>query len=330
MLDDYKDSQKIIYQTIINSVKKNKLSHAYLIELTDSNNGLDFALAISKFLLCPNHYSNNDNCRDCNICHQVDNNNYIELKIIEPDGNYIKKNQVKELQENFRTESIVNNYKIYIILEAEKMNEEAANSMLKFLEEPNDGIIAILLTSNMYQVYNTIKSRCQVINFAPINRIEILGDLEDRGINIETSHIIASLTYNIEEARKMTNDNMITKMIELAKDITLSFEARDHNGLLIMFTKGKFLIEETLKSYHIMFFDMLTAAQNDKIKILINQEADLEKLVFCETIASNRPSLKIEQEIAILELLLKFKERLTYNVNKDLLYAQLFTEIKRC
>ena len=163
MLDTYKDTQKIIYQTIVNSVKKNKLSHAYLIELNDSNSGLDFALAISKFLLCPNHYTSNEKCGDCTICHQVDSENYIELKVIRPDGNFIKKNQIKELQEKFRTESLVNNYKIYIILEAEKFNEEAANSMLKFLEEPNDGVIAILLTNNIYQVYNTIKSRCQIL-----------------------------------------------------------------------------------------------------------------------------------------------------------------------
>ena len=88
MLDTYKNTQKIIYQTIINSVKKNKLSHAFLIELNDETDGIEFAKSISKFLLCANHYTNFDNCGECNICHQIDTDNYIELEVIKPEGNY--------------------------------------------------------------------------------------------------------------------------------------------------------------------------------------------------------------------------------------------------
>ena len=319
--EDLKKYQPAVVKLLDNSFKKDRLVPVYLFSGPRGTFKKDAARYLASLILCEISGA----CGQCNQCLKVANGTNPNLTIIKPAGEYIKKEQIIDLQNDFGLTSEAK--KIFIIYEADKMTSSSANSLLKFLEEMNENTYGVLITENANRLLSTIKSRCQVINFAPINRIEILGD---RGINIETSHIIASLTYNIEEARKMTNDNMITKMIELAKDITLSFEARDHNGLLIMFTKGKFLIEETLKSYHIMFFDMLTAAQNDKIKILINQEADLEKLVFCETLASNRPSLKIEQEIAILELLLKFKERLTYNVNKDLLYAQLLTEIKRC
>ena len=49
MLDTYRNTQNIIYQTIVNSVKKNTLSHAYLIELNDSNYGLDFDMSSSRY-----------------------------------------------------------------------------------------------------------------------------------------------------------------------------------------------------------------------------------------------------------------------------------------
>ena len=70
------------------------------------------------------------------------------------------------MQRQFSTKAIETKYKIYIIHEAEKMNSSAANSILKFLEEPEPGIIAILITDNMYQLLDTIISRCQIISLS--------------------------------------------------------------------------------------------------------------------------------------------------------------------
>lgn len=165
MLDDYKLEQPIVYKVLTKSLKINKYSHAYLFELNGYNKGLDFALAFAKILLCPNHYSNNLKCKDCNQCHNIDKNNYIELKIIDSSGQWIKKEQLEELQRDFSTKSILGNKKVYIINNAEKLNSSASNSLLKFLEEPPEGIYAILVTNNMYQLLNTIISRCQVLSF---------------------------------------------------------------------------------------------------------------------------------------------------------------------
>ena len=305
MLDDYKESQKIIYQTIINSVKKNKLSHAYLIELTDSNNGLDFALAISKFLLCPNHYSNSDKCIDCNICHQVDDNNYIELKIIRPDGNYIKKNQVKELQENFRTESIVNNYKIYIILEAEKMNDEAANSLLKFLEEPNDGIIAILLTNNIYQVYNTIKSRCQILKMAKEKNII------DGSINKLANYLYDNNEIDIDQF----NDN-INSIIDY-------YSYLEKNKLKTIIFKNKNILQQIKNSFEIdSFFKISTLLYKDVLNIILNKKMeyfdDYKELLIDIAKSNNQESISQKINI-IIDLGLKIK----YNANQNLLLDKL-------
>ena len=322
--EDLKKYQPAVVKLLDNSFKKDRLVPVYLFTGPRGTFKKDAARYLASLVLCEISGA----CGQCNECLKVANGTNPNLTIVKPSGEYIKKEQIIDLQNDFGLTS--EQKKIFIIYEADKMTSSSANSLLKFLEEMNENTYGVLITENANRILSTIKSRCQIINFAPINRLEILNDLEDRGINKEISHIIASLTYNIEEARKMTNDNLITKMIELAIDITLSFESGEHNALLIMYTKGKFLIEETLKSYHMMFFDMLTAAQNDKIKVLINQDTEVDKLVFCETIAKNRPNLSVEKEIAILEELLKMKERLTYNINKDLMYAQLFTDIKRC
>lgn len=322
--EDLKKYQPAVVKLLDNSFKKDRLVPVYLFTGPRGTFKKDAARYLASLILCEISGA----CGQCNQCLKVANGTNPNLTIINPQGEYIKKEQIIDLQNDFGLTS--EKKKIFIINEADKMTSSSANSLLKFLEEMSENTYGVLISENANRLLPTIKSRCQTINFAPINRSEILVDLEDRGINKEVAHILASLTYNIEEARKMTNDNTITKMIDLARNIMLSFETGKHNALLIMNTDGRFLIQEQSREYHNMFFDMLTAAQNDKIKILINRDIEMDSLVFCESLVDNAPTLKVDQEIFILEELLKMKERLAFNVNRDLLYAQLFTEIKRC
>lgn len=179
MLDEYLESQKIVYKTLTNAVKKNKYSHAYLFEVNNNSNALDIAISFAKMLFCPYNYSNNKKCVNCTQCNKINKNIYDDLKIIEADGLWIKKEQLDQLQKSFNTKSIESNKKIYIINNAEKLNVQASNSILKFLEEPEDGIIAILLTNNMYQLLDTIISRCQIISLNKENISENLNNIEE-------------------------------------------------------------------------------------------------------------------------------------------------------
>ena len=173
MLEEYLSTQNIATTILINSLKKNQLNHAYLIESNDNPNAIKIALAFAKAILCENHYVNKANCQNCVQCTQIDNNSFSELKIIEPDGLWIKKGQLENLQKEFSKTAVQSSKRVYIINQAERLNVEAANSMLKFLEEPEENIIAILITSNIYQMMETIMSRCQII---PLNKETLLGD----------------------------------------------------------------------------------------------------------------------------------------------------------
>lgn len=164
MLDDYKSEQPIIYKILVNSIKKNKFSHAYLFELNGYSKGFDIALAFAKFLLCPFNYSCDKKCSNCHQCKNIDNNNFLEFKVIESEGQWIKKEQLETLQQDFMKKSLLGNKKVYIINGAEKLNVSASNALLKFLEEPPDGVIAILISNNIHQLLNTIVSRCQVLS----------------------------------------------------------------------------------------------------------------------------------------------------------------------
>ena len=224
MLNDYKDKQSLAYNLFVNDINNNCVTHAYLI---DENNYLDaynMVLSFVKAILCDNKYLDNNNCLDCTLCKRIDDGNYPELKIIEPDGMYIKKQQIIDLQQVFSRSSVEGSKRIYIIKDCEKMRPEAANSMLKFLEEPEEGIIAILMTNNINNVLSTIISRCKVV------KLNNLSDSVDDNSNEELDNLAIKFVSNLE--------NRGIDLIIDVKDLWFSvIGAKDRDKMVLVFDK---------------------------------------------------------------------------------------------
>ncbi len=160
MLELYKDGQPIFYNMVNNAIKNNKLSHAYIFDSNGNPDVMDIVLSFVKEIICMD-ITDDNNIK--NICKRIDDGNYVDVKVIKSDDMWIKKDQLLDLQSEFNNKAFEGNKKIYIIRSAEKMNVQTANSILKFLEEPVDDIIAILITDNINMLLPTIISRCQVI-----------------------------------------------------------------------------------------------------------------------------------------------------------------------
>ncbi len=146
-----------------NIIKNNKVSHAYLFEIEDYNNDYNYIIDFIKMIITNCSYEEIKNSSNP-IFDLIDKNEYLDIKVIEPEKNIIKKNQIVDLQMEYNNKSLLNGKRIYIIKQVEKMNLSSANTILKFLEEPENDIIAILVTENRYQVIETILSRCQIIS----------------------------------------------------------------------------------------------------------------------------------------------------------------------
>lgn len=164
-MNNLTDIQNKFVSYIEKIMMSNKLSHAYLIEMEDSSTEFPLVLLFVKMILCPLEINKCDklNCSKCNVCRLIDEKNFPDFEIIEADGNQIKKNQLLELKDEFQKTSLIGKRRVYVIKDAEKLNPSSANTILKFLEEPEENIIAILLTRNRYQVLDTILSRCQIL-----------------------------------------------------------------------------------------------------------------------------------------------------------------------
>lgn len=153
--------QNEVLLEILNRKRENKLAHAYLIETNNIERALKDLKDLIKTLNCPEEYKTN--CSTCNLCNLINKNNLPSLKIIEPDGTSIKKQQIEDLKIDFGTMPIYSTYNTYIIKYADKLNASSANSMLKFVEEPTSGILGFFLTTSKDSMMDTIKSRCQTL-----------------------------------------------------------------------------------------------------------------------------------------------------------------------
>lgn len=175
------------YKETIKKLDYDKLkNHAYILKV-DANYDTDLSLELVKHML-------SFEINDCEYLDQInyliDKNIFQDLKIIKPIGQYIKKEQIIDLMDEYKTKSFSNNRRYYIIEYAENMNESSANTILKFLEEPNDNITAILVTKNIYNVLDTIVSRCQILNFC--NYSDEKFDAEDLQTAMQIFEIIAA------------------------------------------------------------------------------------------------------------------------------------------
>lgn len=311
MLDDYIVEQEKVVKILKNSIQKNKVSHAYLFETNGYKNQKELALAFAKMLLCPYNYSNNKICVNCTQCKNIDKNIFPEIKIIDTDGLWIKKEQLDVLQKEFSEKSILSNKKIYIINHADRLNKSSANSILKFLEEPEENIIAILTTDNMYQMLDTIISRCQIISFSRKNEL-----YEELPLNKIKNYIAIP-----EQLTEEMLENIIGQAIEFTNyyekngmDTILKTQKLWHNNF-----KEKDIILLAINIMILYYQDILNLKLDRSVKIFKNY--NLEELVNKNTVR------KLTKKISVL---IKTKDKINFNVNSQLLLDKLIIELERC
>lgn len=172
-------------EIILNKYRENHLAHAYLIETNDLENTYQKVLNLCKKIECHDSYS--ENCKSCNVCNLIDLGNHPNLITIVPEGAMIKKNQIIELQERFLTKPVYSKKNIYVIKQAEKLNDSSGNTILKFLEEPEPNIIGFLITENMDKLLPTITSRCQVFNDNVVLDREESNDIKNLALKYQDS-----------------------------------------------------------------------------------------------------------------------------------------------
>ena len=159
-----------IKQMLQKTVELQNVSHSYLFVGIDGIGKKLIAKEFAKMIMC---LEENKYCNKCKSCIEFDSNNNPDFIYIEPDGNNIKIEQIRQMQSKVIEKPIISNKKVYIINDAQNMTVEAQNCLLKTLEEPPEYITIILIASNENNLLSTIKSRCTIIHFDKIENKEL-------------------------------------------------------------------------------------------------------------------------------------------------------------
>ena len=248
-----------------NIINLSKISHAYLIEVNNYEEDIKIVKDFIKKILFNKNNLDKLSESEENISNLIDQDKYIDLTILESAGAWIKKNQLLELKDEYQNKSLLDNKKIYIIKEADKLNPASANTILKFLEEPEEGIIAILLTNNRYKILDTIISRCQILS------------LKSNDVNIEVDEDTIYLLDNILKKEDLfINYKSIYEKIsdkELAKEKFNTIEE-----ILVNYLDYKVLDKDAFNSDIIKLLKKTT--DKEIIRIISIIEEYLPKLVY--------------------------------------------------
>ncbi len=205
--------QPIVFRQLQNSFEHGRMAHAYLFEGDQGTGKAELALWFVKHLFCLNLQAGMP-CEKCNNCLRINSKDHPDVVEIEPDGQSIKVDQIRALQSELAKSGFESAKKVVIIHQAEKMNLNSANSLLKFLEEPPANFMIILETQSLGKILPTIRSRCQIIHFQALSKERLQARLEADQLPTKTAQLLANLT------------NSYGKAVEISKDEWFN-EARD-------------------------------------------------------------------------------------------------------
>lgn len=317
--------QPIVVKMLTNSIKKDRLAHAYLFEGSAGTGKKDVAIQLAKSFFCTNRH-HDEPCQTCLDCRRIDSGNHPDLHVIEPDGQSIKIDQIRTLQKEFAYLGMESNQKVYIVNHADRMTTQAANSLLKFLEEPGKQTIAILLTEQLHQMLPTIRSRCQILSFRPLSFEDMREQLQERSGTSDLLNIAASLTNDLTEAETLTGDDWFAEAQNIVVQFTEELFQRPHQALLTVQEKWLPHFQEkqqqdlALSMLLLWYKDVLLVKLNDEAKLVFQQEkASLEQVAFKLTEQKLRQSM---------EAILEAKKRLFANTNPQLVMEQLVLRLR--
>jgi DNA polymerase III delta' subunit len=191
----------------------------------------DTALVVAKALNCLNR--EDDACEECSFCRAVNHGSAPDVLEISPERSVLKIDRMRLLKEAAYLKPMTGRKRVFLIVDADKMNREAANSLLKVLEEPPLFSHIILLTENPFVLLPTIRSRCQLLSFASISREDIENRLVDRGTPREQARTLALLARgNLKQAMELEWDDALEKRREAWDLFGALLEGKEAAGFL--------------------------------------------------------------------------------------------------
>lgn len=314
-------TQKVANKVLMNAFVNNKVSQAFLLNGEKGAPVEEVAMFIAQSIVCSKSPLA---CEECIDCIRVKDGNYADLIVVDGSKESIKKGDIENIQNRFSKSGIEeNDKKIYIIYNFENCTKEATNSILKFLEEPEGEIYAILTTNNITKILPTIVSRCQCIRINKNSKVEFIqkvveendvseedaallcefyDDMESVKSKIESGEFLTIKDYAIESMLLMANNDDVFLLIQ--KEVASAVNDKKNIRLYLSF------LESFLK-------DVMNYRTHRKI-VFVEQKEDIIKF-----------SKKFENITYMIDKVVEAASNVEYNANIPLLLDGLYYDFMK-
>ncbi|OGP68156.1 MAG: DNA polymerase III subunit delta' [Deltaproteobacteria bacterium RBG_16_44_11] len=297
------------------ALSQRRIGHAYLFSGVSAIGKKTLAVEFAKAFNCENTDKLYDSCGNCISCRKIQRGSHPDFFLVAPAGQFIRIDAIREIQEKMKFKPLEATCRVFIIDDADKMNDQAANALLKTLEEPSLSNLLILITSRPYLMPPTIISRCLHVRFNPLRSKMVTQFLIDRmGIDEQKALLLAALSGgSIGRAVELNSEEVITFRAETFKLLA----ATQNNEPFSLIHFGAFLgqdkkkIKLGLDILNSFFRDTLFFKETGKTQILINQD----KSSFVASMAARLSGEQILRNIALVE---SAGEEIERNSNKSL------------
>ena len=315
-----------IIEHLKTAIEMGKVSHAYILNGPDLSGKMMIAEAFARALLCEKQ--DPDGCGECRSCRQSDDRNNPDIIYVKHDKpNTISVDDIRtQLNNDIVIKPYSNQYKIYIVDEAEKMNQQAQNALLKTIEEPPAYAVIMLLTTNADSFLQTIRSRCITLNLKSVKNDVIKSYLmTEKKIPDYQADVCAAFAQGVVgKAIKLASSDDFNELKESALSLIKRLDDID------LYEMGEAI--KQISDYKLQvqdYFDLITVWYRDVLYMKATN--DVNGLIFKDEVydikkqASKHSYHGIE---TIIEALDKAKLRINANVNFDLVIELLLMTIK--
>lgn len=204
--------QPTVYQILTNALRERKLSHCYLFTGPKGTPKKETALLLAQSLVC--EHADVWACEQCASCQRVKDGNYGDLIYLDGAGKPIKVELVDALKARFEKTALEKNgHKIFIIDNCETLTLKAANSLLKFIEEPSGELTGIFITTQPDRLLPTIVSRCQNVSFRPLSKNEFHTLAREKGYDEITAHFVSQLIDSADQIDAVSTNEVFTNSL---------------------------------------------------------------------------------------------------------------------
>jgi DNA polymerase-3 subunit delta' len=309
-------------KNILHSYLRNdNIPYSMLFAGAAAANTIGFATAFAKAIQCQER--DDDFCGACRHCEEIDKEIFPDLKIISPEGQFYKKEQIIFLKEDNYRRPMSGKKKIFIVKDAQKMNENSANAFLKVLEEPAESTMFILLTKNLNNLLPTIKSRCQILNFTLPTPEELKAFFLSKGIDESQAELLSYLGQSgMEDVVDGNYDDLMQKR-DRSLDILVKLSNKTNVDEILLDLNTRSRSRDKFLDYFTELVNLLSLLLRDIMLLHIEEESGyIINIDYKETLMNLRqqlPMAKVLYLVHRMELLFRDIHR---NLNTKVLILE--------